>query len=236
MSRKSFFLAVAIVLLFGGGAGTALAFLVRHEPGFYQRAAQPPGPHRQECSAAFIGEFTRLIEGIVNKRQWYARFTAEQVNSYFAEDLLKEHNAERPLPEEIRDPRVEFETDRIRLGFRYGIGPWSTIVSIDLRVWLVAKEPNVLALEFQHVQAGSLPIAAQSMLERISEVAHEQNIDATWYRHKGHPVLLLRFDAYHSTPTYLIQQVRLESGQLIISGRSLDSSPPSAPADGGARP
>ncbi|HLJ94670.1 MAG TPA: hypothetical protein VKU02_15900 [Gemmataceae bacterium] len=227
MNRRSIALTIAIVVLLAGGTGGTLAALLRHEPAFYARSAMPEGPQRTKSSGEFVGEFARLLFGISDKRQWDARFTEEQLNSYFQEDFLKEHPNDQPLPEGIRDPRVALEPDKLRVGFRYGPPTWSTIVSIDLRVWLVAKEPNVVALEFQGVHAGALPISSQSLLECASEAARRHDIDPTWYRHNGHPVLLLRFQAGRSRPTFQVQQFDLHQGMLSISGRSLDTTPQS---------
>src|SRR5207244_1326754 len=93
---------------------------------------------------------------------------------------------------------------------------------IDLRVWLAAKEVNVVALELQALQAGSLPVSAQSLLERIYETARQQNIDVSYYRHNGNPVALLRFQADQRTPTVQLQRLELQQGLLRISGRSID--------------
>jgi hypothetical protein len=111
------------------------------------------------------------------------------------------------------------------LAFRYGTAFWSTVISIDLHIWLVAKEANVVALEFQGMHAGGLPISSQSLLERASETARRYDIDPTWYRHNGHPVLLLRFQAGRSRPTFQLEQLALHQGMLCISGRSLDTMP-----------
>jgi len=185
----------------------------------------PASAHRSKCSGEFVGEFARLSVGIFDKRQWDARFTQEQINSYFQEDFLKEHPDDRPLPQGISEPRVAIEPDKLRVGFRYGMGSWSTVVSIDLRVWLVAKEPNVVALEFEGMHAGALPISSQSLLENASQTARRHDIDPTWYRHNGHPVLLLRFQAGRSRPTFQLQQFELHAGVLSIAGHSLDTTP-----------
>jgi hypothetical protein len=223
MSRKSAFLAIMIVLLLLGGAGTTLALLVRHEPAFYRRCSVRAGEHRVKCSGEFVGEFTtRLLGGILNHPQWDAQFTEEQINSYFEEDFVTKHSAENPLPEGISAPRIALGPEKVRLGFRYGKGWWSTVICIDLRVWLAAKEPNVVALEFESLSAGALPISAQSLLERVYEAARRQNIDPTWYRYRGHPVLLLRFQADRANPTFQLQRLELQEGKLLIAGRSLD--------------
>jgi hypothetical protein len=236
MHRRSITLTIAIVVLLTGGTGSTLALLLRHEPAFYTRAAIPEGARRTKCSGEFVGEFARLVVGISDKRQWDARFTEEQLNSYFQEDFLKEHPDDQPLPEGISEPRVAMDSDKIRVAFRYGTAPWSTVVSIDLRVWLVTKEPNVVAFEFQGLHAGRLPISSQSLLESASETARRHDIDPTWYRHNGHPVLLLRFQAGRSRPTFQLQQFDLHQGMLSIRGRSLDTTPHSNVGTGGQNP
>jgi hypothetical protein len=222
MTRKSVLFGVGGVALLLGSVASALALLVLHEPGFYTRSALPPGPVRKQHSKAFVAEFSHLFNGIYNLYpEWYGTFTDAQINSYLEEDFLASGNAEKVLPEGISAPRVVIEPDKIRLAFRYGSEPWSTIISIDLRVWLAPKEPNVVALELQGLHAGSLPISAQSLLEHISEVARRNNIDPTWYRHNGNPVVLLRFQSDQPRPTVQLRKLELHQGMLRVVGRSL---------------
>jgi hypothetical protein len=225
MGRKSIILTIAIVVLLAGGGSSVLALLLRYQPAFYLRARILPGPHRIKCAEEFVGKLAGLFAGISDKRQWEGRFTEEQINSYCQENLLKEHADDQPLPEGTSEPRVALDLERIRFGFRYGTGWWSTVISLDLGVWLVAKEPNVVALEFRGMHAGAVPISSQSLLERVSEAARQHDIDPTWYRYNGHPVLLLRFQAGRSRPTFQIQQLDLHQGILCIGGRSLDTTP-----------
>jgi hypothetical protein len=234
MGRKSIPLTIVILVLLTGGVSTSLAVLLRHVPAFYVRAALPPSPHRSKCSGELIGELARLFAGINDKRRWDGRFTDEQINAYCQEDLLKEHTDNQPLPDGICEPRVAVEPGRMRLAFRYGTGFWSTVISIDLRVWLVAKEPNVVALEFQGMYAGALPVSSQSLLERASETARRYDIDPTWYRHNGHPVLLLRFQAGRSHPTFQLERFDLQQGILFIAGCSLDTTPQTNTGGGAA--
>jgi hypothetical protein len=225
MSRKSLLLALSIVVFLAGGVATVLVLLVRYEPTFYQQAGVPPGQAREKASGEFVAEFARLIEGIVNKRQWSARFTEEQINSYLTEDFLKEHAAERPLPEGISEPRISFDTDRVHLGFRYGTGQWSSVISLDIHAWLVAREPNVVALEFLGMHVGALPISAHSWLERQLDAIRKRDIEASWYRYNGHPILLLRFQADRSNPTFRLLELNICPGTIAIAGHSIESSP-----------
>src|SRR4051812_36648428 len=146
MSRKSVILGLGIVLLLAGSVSSVLALLVRHEPGAYQECAVPPGDTRQKLSREFYGESAKLLEGILDKRQWYAKFTEEQINSYFDEDFIRSELGTKVLPEGISEPRICLQPDKIRLAFRYGGERWSTVISVDLSVWLAAKEPNVIVL------------------------------------------------------------------------------------------
>jgi hypothetical protein len=231
MSRNSVLLAIGIVLLVVGSVGAALALLVGHEPGFYRRSAVPPGPVRKQHSGAFVSECFRLIQEIKSHRQpkWYATFTDAQINSYFEEDFIKSRTDQVFLPAGISAPRVAIEDDKIRLAFRYGKGPWSTVISIDLRVWLAKRDTNVVALELQGLHAGSLPISAQSLLERISEACQRNNIDVKWYRHNGNPVALLRFQSDSPRPAVQLSKIQLRKGLLVIGCRSIiPSSNPAA--------
>jgi hypothetical protein len=216
---------VALVLLFVGGASAGIWVLLVHEPDFYARCAIPFGRERQRQAGEFMSEFGMLVDHIQHEsREWDAQFYEKAINSYFEESFVPSGVAKRVLPEGVSHPRVAITPNNIRLAFRYGQGVISTVVSIDLRVWLAPKERNVVALELQGLHAGSLPISAQSLQEQVTEVARPNNIDVTWYRHEGNPVALLRFQADKPRPTVLLKEIRLRAGCLSIKGTA--SEPP----------
>jgi hypothetical protein len=214
-----------LVFLLLAGVGTAVALLLQHQPDFYVRAAVTPGKERKQRSGQFIQEFFQFCQDVHNYQEWNARFEEDCINSYFEEQFVPSGLAERLLPEGISAPRIAFEPDKIRLAFRYGVGPVTTVMSIDLRMWLAPKEPNVVALELQGLHAGSLPVSAQSLLERVSETARQNNIEVTWYRFHGNPVALLRFQADQDHPTLRLERLVLHKGAVEIRGSSMDSSP-----------
>ncbi len=225
MTRKSILLGAALLALLAGAVSTALALLVRHEPEFYHSAFLPPGPERKKQSDDFQSKCMSLINGITNDRSWEERFSDAQINSYLDEGFIRSGINDRMLPEGINQPRISFGPGTVRLAFRYGGGSWcSTVVSIDFRVWL-CKETNVVALELQALRAGSLPITAQSLLERVSEAARRQDIEVTWYRHDGNPVALLRFQANQPRPTVRLRRLELKEGELVIGGTSVEAEP-----------
>jgi hypothetical protein len=225
MRRKSVLLTVGVLAFLVGGALTGLALVVRHEPRFYRDRAVAPGPHREQESKAFQQEFVQLMAAIKTAPRWQAAFTETQINSFLQEDFIKPGAADKLLPDNISEPRVALEPDTIRLAFRYEQGPWSTIISINLRVWLAPKEVNVVALELEGLQAGALPISAQSLLEQISEIARRRNIEVTWYRHGGNPVALLRFQGDRPSPTVQLRHLKVSEGRLALEIESLDRTP-----------
>jgi hypothetical protein len=227
MSRKSVLVGLLIMLLVGSAVAAVLVVLVRHEPDMYQRMALPPGVERQHHSTEFTQNLSSLANKLLNEKFWEVKFTEAQINSYFDEDFIRSGVRDNLLPKGISQPRVAIDHDKLCLAFRYGQESWySTVVTIDLRVWVARKTPevNVVGLELQGLHAGSLPISAQSLLESVSDVARRQDIEVTWYRWNGNPVALLRFQATQQRPTVRLEHLTLEKGLLTIGGHSIEGS------------
>ena len=224
MSRRSFLLASAFLLILIGGTGSALIWMLRYEMPWYMQAAVPPGKLREDLSREFYKEFFDLLNS-VGEKEWGARFTDKQINSYFEEDFIRSGLNTRLLPEKVSHPRVVIEPDRLHLAFRYGSGTWSTLISVDFRIYLIRSETAV-AMELEGFRAGALPISAQSLLERISEseVWQQNGMEVTWYRHpvNGHPVAVLRFQAYQQRNSIQLDALQLEKGAIAVRGKSTD--------------
>jgi hypothetical protein len=226
MSRRSLYLALFLVFLLMCGAVAGLCLLVRYEPGPYVQAAVPAGEPRKKLSDEFLQEFLQLLNILTDAREdWDARFTDEQINSYFAETFISSGLEERVLPEAISQPRIVIEPDVIRLAFRYGSGFWSTVVSIDLKPWLAEGEPNVIALQVVGFRAGALPISAQKLFETVSDLGRHNGITIDWYRYEGHPTALLRWHTDLSRPAFELQDLHLEKGAITIQVRSTEGLP-----------
>ena len=225
MRKQTILLLVGIFLFLAILAGTGLLILVYHEPGFYRRAYVPPGPKREQLSTVCAGKFFSLgnyMRSSDSKEEWAVEFTEEQLNSYFQEDFKKWGDCATLAKHGISDPRIVIDKDKIRLAFRYGTRPWSTILSLDVRVWL-ARETNVVVFEFLGRHAGALPISAQSVLESVSEHLHgHSSVEVTMYRHNGNPTAVVRIEPDKSRPTFQLRRIELEDGKITIGGLSRD--------------
>jgi hypothetical protein len=219
--RKTIILVTMSLVLAGTVIG--LILLLKHEPTFYRRADMPPGKDRKDRSTAFCTQFSSLINNWVDgpaKGEWTVTFAEAQLNSYFTEDSIPHGLAEALRLQGITDPRVVMDDGKLRLAFRYGSPPWSTILSYDLRLWLAPKDVNVVCVEIVGRHAGALPIATQSLLNDIAEVAGRHGIEVTWYRQKGNPVALVRFQADRSRPPAQLRRLDVKQGLITIGGVS----------------
>lgn len=227
LSRKSsIILALAAIVILGLAT---VGVLLKHEPSYYGRASVEAGPERKLLSTACLGRFTQLVGHLQDpSSEWDIKMSQGQLNSFFMEDFIRLGVAEDFAKHGVHDVRIVLEQDRMRLGFRYGSGFWSTVVTYDLRLWLAAKDVNVVAVEILGRRAGGLPLTTQSLLREMSELAKKRNIDISWYRRDGNPVALVRFQADRPRPTFQLQRLDVANGMIHIGGKSFESIQPAA--------
>jgi hypothetical protein len=217
-NKKAYLYCLYTVLLLAAVA-LAAGVVLRHEPNFYRTQDIEPGAGRKQLSAKFMVDFTQLGLNVRHgDPNWHFIFSDAEVNSFFQEDFVASGEEEKLRKVGITEPRIAFEDDCIRIAFRYGSGTWSTIVSYDLRVWAVPKEPNVLAVEIRGRRMGALPVSSQALLDDLVELARSHNIDVTRYRYEGNPVALIRFPSDQNHPPPQLKCLRVAVGALHIGG------------------
>lgn len=215
---RSLFLTALILFAAVGGLGGLLAALLKHEPGFYADRSDGCDP---AAGPRVLTRFGDLKNDIRSKAEWGATFTADELDAFCRQSLCQEGGLAGVLPSGLSDPRVSIDGDRVRVAARYGSGFWSTVVSVELRAWLVKNETNTVALELVGLWAGGLPLGTQSMLDSVTESARDANVMATWYRYDGHPVGVFRLYADQPRPTTQILRFTVEDGRLTLAGRSI---------------
>lgn len=220
-SRRKSFLVFVLVL---GSLFLVLGvvwLLLRHEPAFYRGAAPPESEEKRIGPAASL---------------WNAQ---EQLKNCFKED--GEPNAVIPIEAKwincalkqmftasgqeagglarqgISEPRIGFDKDRVHLGFRYRNFFMTSIISLDMRIWLVPNEINTFAIEILNRRAGALPFPTQALLEEISTTVRKHKFDVNWYRHDGHPVALVRVQRDGPRPAARFDRIDFEPGKMTLS-------------------
>jgi hypothetical protein len=166
-----------------------------------------------------------LKNDIRTRPEWGEMFSADDLNCFFAEMMVAQGSFAGVLPKGFHSPRVAIDGDRLKLGLRYGSGFWSTIVWVDLRVWLVADEVNLMGVEVCDLRAGRLGIGAQSILDAIEHLARQSNIDVTWYRHRRNPVGLFRFFPDQPRPVSQVLTLEVRDGTIALAGQTITDVP-----------
>jgi hypothetical protein len=221
MRRRSKLLAVLLLVAGLAAAAAAVVSTARLEPVFYARAGAPADWETRERAARLLTRLQDLKNEVRSKAEWGDTFTAAELNAFFAENLCSRDGLGAALPEKLHAPRVAIDGDRVKIGFRYGHGFWSSVVWVEFRVWLVKDEVNLAAVEVCDLRAGRLPLGTQSILDAVSEAAREWNIDVTWYRNDGNPVGLFRFFADQpTTPPTQVLTLEAADGKVTVAGRS----------------
>jgi hypothetical protein len=204
-----------------------LIVLLQHEPGYYRRAEVPPGPRRTQLSEEFYRQVSTLLSLLNDPepdRPWQLRLTQEQVNSYLAEGFIEAHLDRTELPRHIRELRVAFDADTVLVGFRYGRGSWSVVVSVELRLWTSAHESDTVMVQVRRVRVGAIPVPVRYVQELLAQALRRRNLEIQWYRHEGLPVAVVRFQSSRRAPTFRLENLRVEPGQFLLQGRTLASS------------
>lgn len=214
-------LLLAVVVLAAG----VLAWLVKREPDFYAQAvAVPPqanDPLLASETQTRIGELvTALTLPHAAPGDWSYAFSADELNAFLRED---EDNVMllRPRLDDFTDPRVAVQGDRLLIGGRVGDGLVSTVLSVEVRVWLVGGEPNTFAVELVAVRAGLLPLPKRGLMERMSEYAVKHNAEVTWYRSGANPVAVCRLRVNQTQPDMLLKAVEVKDDRVSVRGKGL---------------
>ena len=221
MLRKSLVLSVLLLLVLAGSVVGGAYLLLRHEPESYVLAEMPPGKQRQSYSDECTKEITSFLTDKVNcEGSWKLSFTQDQLNSYLAEDFV--NSGWNLLPAGVSQPRIQLQDGRLRLAFRYGEDEFSTVVSLQVKVWLPKRERSAVAVEIESLRAGAIPLSWKLLQEQLTEGARNRDIDVQWYRNDGNPVAVVRFQADKREPTIQFQQLQIKQGHILISGKSRD--------------
>jgi hypothetical protein len=228
--RRKLFLALTILASAVTAALLTLLYSAKHEPAFYAAANQPSDYDTHERSARMLTRVMELQNDIRARDEWGDSFSTEDLNAFFIENLGPKGRLVETLPKGFHSPRVAIEGDRLFLGVKYREGFWSSVVWLELKVWLVKDQTNLAAVEVCNLKAGTLPFNSQSILDKIADIARESSMEVTWYRHGSNPVGLFKFFAKQPRPTSQVMTLEVNDGKIMIAGRSFLEGAPAPPA------
>lgn len=187
-----------------------------HQPDFYRQLIVIPPEKRDKQARRFLNQSLQLRNDIINEKAWEAVFSAEEINSWLAEDLLK-HFADL-VPNGLRDPRVAFEPDRLMLAFEMDQGPLRSVVWAVLLVEVT--RPNVVSLTIEKLRAGALPVPPEQVLGDLVAHARRFGLDVDWSRENGKHVIELSYEPQSKRKDIRLDQVQIFNGSIRLHGHS----------------
>jgi hypothetical protein len=202
---------------------TVLGSLVKQEPEFYTRAAvAAPTPEDPVRAGELQTRVSELRKIVFTEPEWGATFTQDELNAFFREDPGTNNLMESRLGG-LSAPRVLMEGDRIHLAARYGSGFWSSVVSIELRAWVVAgDDPNLFGLELVSLKSGVLPLSKRWVTDLFTDLLTADNFaSVTWFRNGDRPVAICKWMPNQSRPSTLLQTITVSDGRIEIGGMNL---------------
>ena len=208
---------VAAISLMAGG----LLYLAGRAPRFYAQIEALSAADRAAESKQFVRQSTGVWNQIQNEPTWSGAFQQSQVNAWLAGDFTQKPVL--TLPRGVSDPRVAFENGRLALAFRWKRGPVDGLIWVVGRMWL--PEANLVAIEFEKIRAGLVPLPSGPVVDTLSAVAESAGLDLEWRQHAGNPVALLRLGRRDSEATIEIERLDLQQGMLHVAGHSRRSVP-----------
>ncbi|MFY7951528.1 MAG: hypothetical protein ACOVT5_03380 [Armatimonadaceae bacterium] len=225
MRRWAWVKAALLVLALVGAAWGVLAWLVSREPDWYAQAAAV-APQADDPAVAYdtqtrIGELLlALSEPVTAPGEWQQSFSPDELNAFLREGDDRVMIL-RPQWESVTDLRVSVDGDRLRVGARVWRGSASAVMSVELRVWLVAGEPNTIGVELVDVRQGGLPWFKRWLMDGMTGFAAKHDAEVQWYRGATNPVGICRLRVSQSQPDLSLSAVEVGNGRVTVSGRGL---------------
>jgi len=216
--RLFLILGVALVALTVVGLGLVLA--VRHEPSFYQDALLPTAAEREHASDELLETAAALASSAQKSGRWRVLFTAEQINGWLACDAPRNHP--QLLPEEIVEPRVAIEDGRLRIACRHHANGVPVVLSVELEAHLT--DTNEFSIRIHRARAGAVPLPLASVIDRITQAAHDLHLHIRWLQAGGDPVAVISIPPPRAGEgtRLAIEALQLNQGELFVAGHTSD--------------
>jgi hypothetical protein len=223
MARRKLFVVSGIAIVALAGGLTALGAVVKHEPNFYQVAQSQSSEGRRQLALGCASKFTQMAKDRKAKQEkWGCAVSENELNSFFQEIFSQQGEAENLRKFGISSPTVVLEDSQFRIAFRYDTGWFDTVISYRVKVWLVPKEPNTIAVEFLNARAGGLPITSQALMQQLCEAARKLEYKVTLYRHEGNAVAVVQLFPNETHPWSLLTSLQVKADGLIVQGKTLE--------------
>lgn len=190
-------------------------------PEFYLEAEVIPEPEvLRENADELEREVLDLSTKLRRDGEWQFKLQEDQINSWLMVDLVQKFP--EAMPQEVSQPRVAIEEDRILAAARTNYSGLRSIVSVEAEPF-ATEIPHEVAVRLLAVRIGAIRVPMKRIIDQITTTALERNIALRWDEMEGDPVAIvdLRTVAQGDTPPWELRGIELSEGEVVVSGRTL---------------
>jgi uncharacterized protein YpmS len=212
--RRLFIRLVVSLLLIAALAIFVLYHAVQQVPPFYRELLQTDTAAQEAGSDAMLQRIAALASNVNRKKpHWRVVFTQQQINGWFAADMLRNHPD--ALPSSMKEPRVAIHRDEMTIACGYHSKFLDTVLSLTVDASLL--KPGKIALRFRSARAGAAPLPLSSVLGEISQAARSLKWKIEWQQADGDPVAILTIPN-QGDEAVALETLRLVEGEIQIAG------------------
>jgi hypothetical protein len=187
---------------------------------FYEEAIQIEPEALARGRQELESRATTLYTDSQEPGTWSAIFTDDQINGWLAGELAQAEPVGAGIPAaSVRAPRIAITPGHLSLGFTTSQGRVETVVSVDASVALTHE--GDVAIRLEKVQAGSLPLPAAMVAEKIAAACRDR-FTILWTEQGGQPVAVLKIhnDVSSTGNRLTLDSIELRDGELYVSGHT----------------
>jgi uncharacterized protein YpmS len=199
------------------GVGYVLIAL-RREPEFYRvtRAALQNETVRATAAAEFTAQTEELATAVETRADWTVEFTEQQINAWLMQEYSRRANERsRSL---VRNPLVDLEPGRFRIGAQVDAEQFSGLVSLDVAPHLEADE--TLVLDVNSIRVGDLPIPASRLIAEVSRHIDQSDWRVTIETEPSLRVVIPLRELGRSARKLKLTKVDLQVDRITLGGEA----------------
>lgn len=171
---------------------------------------------RHEQAEVLVGDLVQLRNDLANEPEWTLRVTDDVLNAWLGEHQLNEMVQE--MPAEVSQPRIRFDTEKMKLAFRWAGKPLESVISLSIKPICIST--NQVQIVIDKVQAGLLPVSWTRFQDEITDAIVQNGQKVEWKTVDGQPALVLTIAPRMDSRSIEIEKITVLDGEMRVTGKS----------------
>ncbi|MCL2742839.1 MAG: hypothetical protein FWE67_03215 [Planctomycetaceae bacterium] len=198
----------------------------QRKPAFYKDELSTPLLTSQRRNDDMLKSINRVHNGIQSvvkkeKKSWGGKFTADELNGYFAVEAVKP--GANIIPAVIKEPRLTISPQKCNLAFLIERDGFGGVLHFTFSIQM--PEPNRLMLRIKNAHIGTIPVSRNYIVTLLHDTLKQKGTDVTVGNEAGDPTLSFPLDFKFKNDTLVIETLEIEDGALSFTGSILAKKP-----------